>query len=160
MTTLHPHRLGLVILEHFADRNEALAGDILEGFQLTRSHLWFWRELLTAIITGAFWQTEIRPLKLVDNPTWQPPLEDYSAARTRLLTMGLGGTGIGGVGGLTVVAVVFGISALQPAFWILLMLGPILGLVIALFLVRRRRRHTIGDQSRLIRVVLMEHHGR
>ena len=65
-----------------------------------------------------------------------------------------------GVGGLTLVAVVFGISALQPAFWLLLMLGPVLGAAIAWYLVRRGRRRTLGDPGRLTRVVLMEHHAR
>ena len=64
-----PPRLGLAILNRLADRNEALAGDLLEGFRLKQSRLWFWRELAGAIVTGGFRRTEIRPIRLVDFPT-------------------------------------------------------------------------------------------
>jgi hypothetical protein len=79
----------MAILNRLAEHNEALAGDLVEGFRLKQSRLWFWRELAGAIVTGGFRRAEIRPIRLVDFPTWQQPSEDFAAKRRNLQTFGL-----------------------------------------------------------------------
>src|SRR5579863_6192750 len=50
MSRLAPPLIALWILEHLTppERDEALAGDLLEEFQSGRSNGWFWRQALTA----------------------------------------------------------------------------------------------------------------
>ena len=79
-TPLHPPKLGAAILHRLADRNEALAGDILEGFRIKQSRLWFWRELLCAILTGAFRRSISKSGRSnVEFPSAAPIHEDFAA---------------------------------------------------------------------------------
>lgn len=57
MSRLAPPLFALWILEHLspAERDEALAGDLLEEFQSGRSNGWFWRQALMAW-AGAWWR--------------------------------------------------------------------------------------------------------
>ena len=50
MNRIEPPALPLWMLEHLtpAERDEALAGDLLEGFRGGRSNGWFWRQALGA----------------------------------------------------------------------------------------------------------------
>ncbi|HUN83395.1 MAG TPA: hypothetical protein VMU48_03410 [Terracidiphilus sp.] len=55
MIRRNPPRVATWILEHFAlaDRNEALAGDLLEEFRAGRSNRWYWRQVVSAIAIGS-----------------------------------------------------------------------------------------------------------
>ena len=154
-----PPRLGLAILNRLADRNEALAGDLLEGFRLKQSRLWFWRELAGAIVTGGFRRSEIRPIRLVDFPTWQQPREDFDASRRKVQTLGLSASPVEGVGGISIVVVILFISLLEPALWIVLAFGMILGMTAgAVRVYLRRNQKTAPDPP--TGLVLFNHHAR
>ena len=158
-TTLEPPRLGAAILHRLADRNEALAGDILEGFRIKQSRAWFWRELIGALITGGFRRSiEVRPIKLVEFPTLVPAHEDFAAKRTRLQTLGLSASPVGGVSGWTIATLIMLISALEPALWIMLAGGMGVGIAVGIARVAYRRRHMTAPGADLTTVVLFSHH--
>ena len=156
---LNPPRLGAAILHRLADRNEALAGDILEGFRIKQSRLWFWRELIGAILTGAFRRSiEVRPIKLVDFPSLPPVHEDFAAKRIRLQTLGLSASPVSGISGWTIVTLIALISALEPALWVMLAMGMGVGVAIGIGRVMYRRRHMTTPGADLTTVVLFSRH--
>lgn len=158
-TPLNPPRLGAVILHRLADRNEALAGDILEGFRIKQSRLWFWRELAGAILTGAFRRSiEVRPIKLVEFPSLPPAHEDFAAKRIRLQTLGLSASPVSGISGWSIVTLIMLISALEPALWVMLAMGMGVGIAVGIGRVIYRRRHMTRPGADLTTVVLFSHH--
>jgi hypothetical protein len=54
MNRTEPPPLATWMLEHLttADRDEALAGDLLEEFRAGRSSGWYWRQVITTIVIG------------------------------------------------------------------------------------------------------------
>lgn len=54
MKSSQPPALATWLIEHLipGSRNEALAGDLLEQFGQGRSALWYWRQVLVAILVG------------------------------------------------------------------------------------------------------------
>jgi hypothetical protein len=150
--TRTPPRLGLALLERLDSRNEALAGDLVEGFQRTRSHVWFWRQLLWAIVTGGFRRPpEIRPLRLVDSPSWQPAATDFGATGRALHTHGLGASPIEGVGGIGIAALVLLTVLVNPSALAIVAVGVLLGIALGLArVVLRRRTASAGTSTRVI----------
>ena len=135
-----PPRLGLFLLDRLSDRNEGLAGDLIEEFHVSQSAWRFWRQLVVAIVTGGFRRPiEIRPIRLVDAPTWQEPREDFSAKRQRVQTSGLGASPVAGIGGIGIVAIIFLIAYVQPAYLILLGCAVVLGIAIGVVRALRSR---------------------
>ncbi len=68
-----PPRLAVALLQRFLHHNEPLAGDLLEGFAAKQSRLWFWRQVLLAIVIDR-WKPRDgeRPLGLMENTTFTP----------------------------------------------------------------------------------------
>ena len=62
MRRSQPPALAVWILRHLGPRKaqEAIAGDLFEKFSEGRSDGWFWREVLVAVIVGAFEQLRAR----------------------------------------------------------------------------------------------------
>jgi hypothetical protein len=60
MNRLKPPRVPAWMLEHFktGGSNEALAGDLVEEFRSGRSNIWYWRQVLAALLIG--WLKNIR----------------------------------------------------------------------------------------------------
>jgi len=136
-----PPRLGLALLECLGNRNEALAGDLVEGFQLTRSHLWFWRQLLWAIATGQFRRpSEVRPLRLVELPSWQPVAPDFAASRRSLQTHGLAASPIEGIGGIGIAALILLTISVHPSALTIVAAGAVLGIPLGVVLIVLGRR--------------------
>jgi hypothetical protein len=161
MTQIPPPRIGAAILARLAERNEPLAGDILEGYQVKQSRFWFYRELAGAILSGSFAKSsEVRPIKLVEFPSLPPLHEDWAAKRLRLQTLGLSASPVSGVSGWTIVALIWLITAVQPVLWVMLSIGLLMGLTIGLARVAYRRRHPTGSDPNLTTIVLFSHHGR
>jgi len=159
-----PPRLAAAILDRLADRNEALAGDLLEAYRARPSRLRLWREIVGAVVTGAFRTTgEIRPLKLVDG---LPPVMrriDLRPADTHSHVLGLAvltGSPVHGIGGIGLVATVLLISFVQPALWWIVLTGVAGGVVLGAARVALRRRLPLSPDPHLTSVVLFDHHAR
>ena len=143
-----PPRLGLALLERLGTRNEALAGDLVEGFQLTRSRLWFWQQLLWAIVTGSFrGPSEIRPLRLVASPSWQPAATDFATSRRRLQTRGLAASPIEGIGGIGLAALILLTVSVRPSALTIVGAGAALGIALGVArIVLGRRTASAGTR--------------
>jgi hypothetical protein len=141
--TRRPPRIALWLLERFGPVNEPLAGDLVEGFELTGSRLWFWRQVLAAILfarpDGA---REIRPLRLVD----REPLDDFRIIPVVRRTINLTASPIHGIGGLGLLALAIAISAVDVRLWwialamVLIVAGTGVLLGLALIVLRRPTR--------------------
>jgi hypothetical protein len=57
-----PPLVATLLLRWMGPRDEAIVGDLLEGYRSGRSRLWFWRQAIAAILIGAL--TEVRSHKL------------------------------------------------------------------------------------------------
>ena len=68
MKSANPPRLAVWLLEEFGPKvnQEALAGDLNEGFRLGRSKAWYWRQVLAAIR----WRGELFRLLLLTGMSW------------------------------------------------------------------------------------------
>jgi hypothetical protein len=83
-----------------------------KAFRIKQSRLWFWRELIGAILTGAFRRSiEVRPIKLVDFPSLHRCTEDFAAKRIRLQTLGLSASPVSGISGWTIVTLIADLGA-------------------------------------------------
>lgn len=155
MTPARPPRIALWLLDSLADRNAELAGDLLEAFRARPSALWFWRQLVGAILVGQFRAaSEVRPLKLVEFPSWVPEPGSYVNRRLELQTRGLGASPVAGVGGLGIIAVVLMSSFVQPLWWTFVGAGVLGGLATGAILVARTRRHPpSANQRRTLSIV-------
>ena len=133
------------LVERIADRNEALAGDLAEGYRVTHSRLWLWRQFVGAVLSGAFRRPdEVRPLKIVEQPTKRSPRPDLVPGELHPRTLGLAvltASPVAGIGGLGIVAVVVLITIVQPALWVIPVFGLLGGAVLGLILVKRARQH-------------------
>jgi hypothetical protein len=54
MKSEQPPRLAMWLLKYFgcSDKNDALIGDLVERHQQGKGSVWFWKEVLVAIVTG------------------------------------------------------------------------------------------------------------
>src|SRR5258706_11177473 len=48
-----PPKLATTLLERFGPENDALSGDLREGYAAGKSERWYWRQVITAIWMGA-----------------------------------------------------------------------------------------------------------
>lgn len=140
MTGRHPSRLANVLLQRLALDNEPLAGDIIEEFGRRQSHIWLWRQLLVALATQALYAPH-PPVSLNLTPidpvvaAW---LMEKHLEKNRKVS--LTGTGIEGVGGLTMVVLGFIVSMVSPALWWLVVGGIAGGVVVGLALILLQRQ--------------------
>ena len=72
MRRLEPPATATWLLEHFTlgERNEALAGDLLEGFRNGRTAGWYWSQVLVAIALGWAGACIARPSILAFGVLW------------------------------------------------------------------------------------------
>lgn len=134
MTTVHPPRLALWLLDRFGPGDEGLTGDLLEELDRGRSRAWFWRQAAAAIILQRR-SRDIRPLHLLDAP--EPTIPASAPRREVNLTA----SPIYGIGGLGLVALALLVSIMSPQSWLvalaILLNGALLGAVFGY--IRRRR---------------------
>lgn len=158
MTGPDPPRLAAALLRRFLHDNEPLVGDLLERFAVSRSRLWFWRQVLTAIVIRAFQRRDQeRPLGLV-GPSASGPNErarDVEHPRPINLTA----SPLPGVGGLGLVALGTLVALVRPdAWWVFLpaILGGVaLGVTMALV----RRRAVLSGPAKRNRTLLRDTDG-
>jgi hypothetical protein len=62
MKSSRPPALATWLLEHLLphDKNEALAGDLLERFGQERSAIWYWRQVLAAVMVDLLHEVRVR----------------------------------------------------------------------------------------------------
>lgn len=150
MTISRPPRLAVALLDRFVPDNEPLAGDLLEEFQVRQSSRWFWWQVLMAILTASRQRSrEIRPLRLVDDPS-ASGLVDARLSRhgDRQRAINLTASPVHGVGGLGLVALGVLVTLVRPEIW-WVVLGAILGGIVLgivrILLSRRRARSSAGS---------------
>lgn len=140
MTTVHPPRLAMWLLDRFGRDDEGLTGDLVEELDRGRSRAWFWRQVAAAVILRRR-SRDRRPLHLLDEPRLAIP---ESAPRREI---NLTASPIYGVGGLGLVALAVLISIMSPQSWLIalaiLLNGALLGAIFGYV----RRRRTARDTS-------------
>lgn len=152
MTMRRPPRLALWLLERFVPDSGPLAGDLLEQFQTSRSRLWFWLQVLLAIGLHASGEPrEIRPLKLVEHPSYNPAPRAGATAPPRPIN--LTASPLHGVGGLGLLALAILVSLVQPAAWWGVLLSVVAGLtwgVVRILLTRHAGPPPTGGNGRVL----------
>ena len=63
MRSSQPPIVATWVLTHFGNRNEVLAGDLVEEYRRGRSVAWYWRQVIVAILVGC--GNDIRAHKLL-----------------------------------------------------------------------------------------------
>ena len=152
MTGSDPPRLAVALLHRFLHDNEPLAGDLFEGFAARQSRLWFWRQVLLAIVIQSFQQRdEERPLGLVAHTSFIPV---ERARKVEPRRINLTASPIPDVGGLGLVALGVLVALVRPeVLWIFppaILGGAVFGLTMAI--IRQRRGDHSGGQGRGLRL--------
>ena len=135
MTGTDPPRLAAALLHRFLHDNEPLAGDLLERFAARPSRLWFWCQVLLAIVIHSFRQHDVEhPLGLGGHSSFVP------AERLEPRRINLTASPLPDVGGLGLVAFGVLVALVGPEIlWILLpAISGGLALGAALAIIRRR----------------------
>ena len=138
MTAPRPPRLALYLLRALRVDDESLVGDIVEEFGTRRSRLWLWRQVLGAVLAGPEARRRTGPLGLCDARFAQAALRPIPRREPRI---NLSGGPVPGIGGLSVLALVFHVALVSPQLLWLPVFALAAGSLVGLALVVRRRRH-------------------
>ncbi|MGC1294520.1 MAG: hypothetical protein WA869_05720 [Alloacidobacterium sp.] len=87
MMRYEPPPLATWVLEHLApgDRNEALAGDLLEDFRAGRSNRWYWRQVFAACVTAWLRYLGDRKMVLVFAVVWSMFAPAWTTLQERIM---------------------------------------------------------------------------
>lgn len=141
MTKHEPSKLALSVLNRLALDNAPLAGDLLEEFRRgKRSSLWLWHQLLQAMLRHALYAPH-PPVALNLTPIdpvvaeWLMEKRLYKRKRVNLT-----GSGVEGIGGLTMVILGFMVSMVIPAVWWFVVGGLAAGALCGVAMVKLQRQ--------------------
>jgi hypothetical protein len=141
MTAPKPPRLAEALLGRLALDNEPLAGDIIEEFRRRNSRFWLWRQLIAALVVQALYAPH-PPVALNLTPT-DPVVAEWLMWRRltsdRKTQVSLTGSGVEGIGGLTMVILGFMMSTVIPAIWWFVVGGIGAGVLLGVVKLRARR---------------------
>ena len=145
MTGQAPPALARTLLDRLALDNEPLAGDLLEEFQRRGSTLWLWRQLGAALVMQALYAPH-PPVALNLTPT-DPVVAEWLMSKRldRKRTVNLTGSGVEGIGGLTLVVLGFMMTTVIPAIWCVVVGGIGAGIALGAFRISSRRRFSLRD---------------
>jgi len=139
MSRHEPPGLARALLRRLALDNEPLAGDLVEEFRRRQSDAWLWRQLIAALVTHALYAPH-PPVSLnlthVDDPVVAEWLMWRRLDKTRHKTVNLTGTGVEGIGGLTMVMLGVMMSTVVPAIWWFVFGGVVCGVVLGVVMVK------------------------
>jgi hypothetical protein len=138
MTGTDPPRLAVALLHRFLHDNEPLAGDLLERFATKPSRLWFWWQVLLAIVIHSTRQRDVEhPLGLGGHSSFVPAERRRNVEPRRI---NLTASPLPDVGGLGLVAFGVLVALAGPEIlWIFLpAISGGLALGAALAIIRRR----------------------
>ena len=148
----HAPRFALGVLRYLVAASGPLEGDLLEEYELRRSRMWFYWQVLAAIWLEFRSQPEIvRPLQLVD---LQP---SDAVERSRKLSLAfrpvnLTASPVYGAGGLGLVMLSLLMSLVVPAVWVALAASMLAGVALGVVMIvlhrgsaaRRAGIHQLG----------------
>lgn len=135
-------RFARALLNRLALDNEPLAGDLIEEFQRRQSRIWLWQQLLHAFVRQALFAPH-PPVSLKLQP-FDPIVAQWLMEKRleKKRRINLTGSGVEGIGGLTMVILGFMISMVVPAIWWFVVGGIFAGLICGFGLVKLQR-HTV-----------------
>jgi hypothetical protein len=143
MTGSDPPPLAAALLRRFLRDNEPLAGDLLERFAVSRSRLWFWREVLAAIVIRGFQHRDHeRPLGLVEHSGFDSHERARNAGRPRQVN--LTASPLPGIGGLGLVALGVVVVLARSQVWWMFAPAIVGGVAFGLTMALVRRREGLG----------------
>jgi hypothetical protein len=154
MTTSDPPRVAAALLRRFLADDEPLAGDLLEGFAARQSRLWFWRQVLLALVIRWSRQRAARsPLGLAEHASFAPA-ERWQNAEPRRIN--LTASPLPDVGGLGLVA--FGVIVAMAGPGVLLIFLPAVvgGVACGLSMALIRRRALLSTSATATRTFLRD----
>ena len=140
MTKHEPSERALAVLNRLALDNPPLAGDLLEEFRRgNRSPLWLWHQLLQAMLRKELYAPH-PPVALNLTPI-DPIVAEWLMAKRlyKPKRVSLTGTGIEGIGGLTMVILGFMVTMVIPAIWWFVVGGLAAGAVCGVMMVKLQR---------------------
>lgn len=127
MTTRHPPRLALWLVDQLGPDDEPLVGDLVEQFEASRSRWWFWRQALGAIAISRFVRArEVRPLRLVD----RDPGDTLPGLPDEWHPVNLSASPLPSMGGLGLLTMAVLVSLLVPELWVVVLVAFVLGSVL------------------------------
>jgi hypothetical protein len=140
MTRPEPSRLANALLHRLALDNEPLAGDLVEEFRRRQSRIWLWRQLMVAFVMQALYAPH-PPVALNLTPV-DPVVAEWLMSKRlhKKKTINLTGSGVEGIGGLTMVILCFITSMVLPAIWWFVVGAIGAGVVLGLALVKTQRQ--------------------
>jgi hypothetical protein len=132
-------RFADTLVARLALDNEPLAGDLVEEFHRRQSRLWLWRQLIVALLMQALYAPH-PPVALNLTPV-DPVVAEWLMSKRlyKRKTVSLTGTGIEGIGGLTMVMLGVMMSMVVPAIWWFVMGGIGAGVLLGLVRLRINR---------------------
>jgi hypothetical protein len=148
MTRLEPPTLATALLHRLALDNEPLAGDLVEEFQRRRSRLWLWRQLIVALAMQALYAPH-PPVALNLTPV-DPVVAEWLMSKKldKKKTVNLTGTGVEGIGGLTMVILGFMMATVIPAIWWFVFGGILAGFALGVVKLRSRSFAHLNTEAR------------
>lgn len=148
MKRLQPPWLAVALLNRFVPDNEPLAGDLIDEFEARQSRLWFWRQVLLAILISSFQNDrEIRPLKLVGDHSTFGSVKSQMSPRNLPKRTNLSGSPVEGIGGLGLIALGVLVTVVVPQVW-WAVLGAVLGgVVLGIVMVVISRHRLLSSPS-------------
>ena len=138
MSTPALPRFADTLIARLALDNEPLAGDLVEEFQRRRSRVWLWRQLIVALVMQALYAPH-PPVALNLTPV-DPVVAEWLMSKRlhKRKTVNLTGTGIEGIGGLTMVMLGVMMSTVVPAIWWFVFGGIVAGVAVGVAMVKMR----------------------
>jgi hypothetical protein len=133
-------RLAHALLNRLALDNEPLAGDLAEEFHRRRSRLWLWQQLAYAFVRQALYAPH--PPVALKLEHFDPVVAEWMMQKRleKKRRVNLTGTGVEGIGGLTMVILGFMVSMVVPAIWWFVVGSMIAGLLCGAALVKFQRQ--------------------
>ena len=148
MTALKPPRLAEWLLHRLALDNEPLAGDLVEEYRRRQSRFWLWRQLIAALVMQALYAPH-PPVALNLTPV-DPVVAEWLMTKRlyKRKTINLTGSGVEGIGGLTLVILGFMMSTVIPAIWWFVFGGVGAGVILGVLKLRSRSFADLNTETR------------
>ena len=154
MTGSDPPRVAVALLRRFVNDNEPLVGDLLEGFAIKQSRLWFWWQVLLAIMIRLFQQRDEEcPLGLAEHSSFVPAKRRRNVEPRRI---NLTASPLPDIGGLGLVALGVLVALVRPEVWWIFLPAILGGVAFGLTMAIIRRRAILSSPATASRTLLRD----